>query len=231
MHLRRPLQENVVISNPFLCVSLRESIAMDLMIPLLAENDEEILIFDYILNTSHREYHYLKKKEGVFRLEELDDNYCFTHFRFYKNDIRRLRVLLDIPDNVVLENRVKVSGDEALCILLKRLSYPNRHEKSCLAIALKFTNLVLINRYADLMQFFPRGRSALSGICNAMVRHILRVKVDVLEDLNKPWLSRDNLKLYCQSLYDKGSPYERCFGFLDGTVKAICRPIRNQRQV
>lgn len=100
---------------------------MDFIIPHLAENDEEILIFDYILNSKDRKYHYLKKSAGVFRLDELDDNYCFTHFRFYKDDIRRLRVLLLIPEEIVLETRITVSGEEALCILLKRLSYPNRH--------------------------------------------------------------------------------------------------------
>lgn len=99
---------------------------MDLIIPLLADNDDEIIIFDEILNTPNRQYHLLKKKLGVFRLDDLDDNYCHTHFRFYKRDIRRLIVLFEIPELIILENRVKVSGEEAFCILLKRLAYPNR---------------------------------------------------------------------------------------------------------
>lgn len=99
---------------------------MDLLIPFLAENDEELIIYDYILNTKNRDYHYLVKRPGVFRLEELDDSFCFIHFRFYKADIRRLRFLLNIPENIILKTRCRVAGEEALCILLKRLAYPNR---------------------------------------------------------------------------------------------------------
>lgn len=99
---------------------------MDFLIPLLAENDEELVIFDMILNSKERNYHYLEKRLGVFRLDELDDNFCHTHFRFYKADIRRLKLLFEIPDEIILENRSKVSGEEALCILLRRLAYPNR---------------------------------------------------------------------------------------------------------
>lgn len=99
---------------------------MDFLVPLLSENDEEMIIFDMILNGENRTYHYQKKRAGIFRLDDLDDNFCFVHFRFYKADIRRLRVLFEIPDEIILKNRIKVSGEEALCILLKRLAYPNR---------------------------------------------------------------------------------------------------------
>lgn len=205
-----------------------QSKIMDYIIPLLAENDEEIIIFDEILNTPNRQYHYLKKKDGVFRLDDLDDNYCHTHFRFYKRDIRRLIVLFEIPDRIILKNRVTVSGEEALCILLRRLAYPNRYKRS---LSIRKVLIRSVSRYADLMQFFPRGRSALSGIFNALVKHILIAKGYVLEDLNRPWLSRNHVRRLCLGLYGKGSPYRRCFAFLDGTVKATCRPKYNQRQV
>lgn len=99
---------------------------MDHLIPLLAENDEELILFDAILNTKNRQYHYLDKLPGVFNLDELNDSYCFTHFRFYKADIRRLRVLLNIPDHIVLKTGARLTGEEAFCILLRRLAYPNR---------------------------------------------------------------------------------------------------------
>lgn len=99
---------------------------MDLMAALLADNDEEVVIFDMILNTKDRYYHYLKKRPGVFHLEELGDGYCFTHFRFYKADIRRMRILFEIPEEVILKNGIRVSGEEALCILLRRPAYLNR---------------------------------------------------------------------------------------------------------
>lgn len=81
------------------------------------------------------------------------------------------------------------------------------------------------------MEFFPRGRSALSAIVNAMVEHILQVKGSLLENMNAAWLSRYQIREFCQSLTRKGSPYTRCFGFLDGTIRSNCRPKYNQRQV
>ncbi|KAJ6639283.1 hypothetical protein Bhyg_12026, partial [Pseudolycoriella hygida] len=59
-------------------------------VPLLTEDGEEMIIFDQILAGENRTYHYLDKRPGKFLLEELDDNFCFLHFRFYKSDIRRL---------------------------------------------------------------------------------------------------------------------------------------------
>lgn len=88
-----------------------------------------------------------------------------------------------------------------------------------------------VKRLSDLMQFFPRGISALSVIFNAMIEHILATKGDVLENVNPPWMSRENTKKFCHCLRLKGSPYTRCFGFLDGTVRSKCRPKYNQRQV
>lgn len=101
---------------------------MDLieLIPMLDEKDEDVAIFDYILNTKNRVYHYLDKKEGTFDLESLGESYCYTHFRFYKDDIRALVRLFKIPDWLSLKSRVRVSGEEALCIVLHRLSYPKR---------------------------------------------------------------------------------------------------------
>lgn len=203
---------------------------MDLIIPLLTEDDEEMVIFDMILNDKDRNYHNLKKREGVFRLDELDDNFCFTHFRFSKVDIRRLRVLFEIPEEIILENRIKVSGEEALCILLRRLSYPNRSVKY-FYLMLVFYIHFHVNRYCDLMQFFPRGLSALGLIFNAMVEHILQTKGQVLRNVNAMWLSKYHIREFCQSLTRKGSPYPRCFGFLDGTIRPNCGTKYNQRQV
>lgn len=202
---------------------------MEFLLPYLTEDDEELVILDFILNTKDRKYHYLKRREGHFRLDELEDSFCYVNFRFYKEDIRRLKEVFQIPDEIVLKNRTNVSGEEALCILLRRLAYPNRFVKN------NFTIFVFVlmhfERLSDLMQFFPRGISALSLIVNAMVDHILSAKGDVLESVNPSWMSRENIRVYCRSLRLKGSPYPRCFGFLDGTVRSNCRPVYNQRQV
>lgn len=102
---------------------------MEEIIPLITDDDEELVIFDMILNTKNREYHYLDKKPGVFNLDELTDDFCFTHFRFYKADIKKLRVGLNIPEEIKLKSGAKIGGLCALCVLLKRLAYPNRFLK------------------------------------------------------------------------------------------------------
>ena|SRR5882757_4570184 len=99
-------------------MSLPKSIT-DLM-PLLDDSDiEDILLI------------YSEKAEPIprvskFAFDTMVDSYCFFHFRFYKSDIVKLVRLLQIPNSIVCDNGVKVNGVEAMCITLKRLSYPNR---------------------------------------------------------------------------------------------------------
>lgn len=99
---------------------------LDFLPFLLAENDEELLLFDLILNTKDRTDHYLNRLPGVFDLEALTDSYCFVHFRFYKADIYRLITCFNIPDEITLKTGAVVKGTEAMCILVRRLAYPNR---------------------------------------------------------------------------------------------------------
>lgn len=91
--------------------------------------------------------------------------------------------------------------------------------------------ILLYKRLSDLMELFPRGRSALSAIFNAMVRHIVYVKGHLITNLNQSWLSPVHVQTLCRSLAKKVSPYTRYFGFLDGTIRPTCRTTYNQRQV
>ena len=53
-----------------------------------------------------------------FDLESLSDEKCKAEFRFYKNDIYFLKEALHIPDEVILANRLVISGVEAVSTLL-----------------------------------------------------------------------------------------------------------------
>ncbi len=53
----------------------------------------------------------------------------------------------------------------------------------------------------------------------------------LLTDLNQPWLSQQNLKLFANAIHAKGAALDNCWGFIDGTVRPISRPNRNQRAV
>ena len=50
-----------------------------------------------------------------------------------------------------------------------------------------------------------------------------------LECLEQPFLSPENLSRYADSIHARGAPLQNCFGFIDGTVRKIARPNRNQR--
>ena len=52
---------------------------------------------------------------------------------------------------------------------------------------------------------------------------------DRLNSFNQPWLSQRNLAFYANSMHNAGAPLENCWGFVDGTVRPVCRPSKHQR--
>jgi len=98
---------------------------------------------------------------------------------------------------------------EAFCIFLKRYSYP------C--------------RFSDLVSRFGRPVPELYMMSNAILEHVYVQFNHLLHDFNQPFHSPGLLQEYCQKINDKGAPLENCFGFIDGTVRPICRPGVNQR--
>ena len=63
-----------------------------------------------------------------FELDELTNAQCNAEFRFYKNDIHKLADALQLPDEFVTTyNGLIVESIPALCIYLKRFSYPCRY--------------------------------------------------------------------------------------------------------
>ena len=45
----------------------------------------------------------------------------------------------------------------------------------------------------------------------------------------QPWLSPANLEAFANSIHQSGAALDNCWGFVDGTVRPVCRPGRNQR--
>ena len=68
-------------------------------------------------------------------------SYCH---RFQKDDLERLKLALSLPEKYTCRQGTIATGMEALLILLRRLSYPNR--------------------WCDLVPFFGRSESELSNI-------------------------------------------------------------------
>lgn len=82
----------------------------------------------YYLNTSkNRDFHYWEYDS--FDLDAISEDDAYAEFRFLKNDIKRLGRTLKLPDEIICSFYIdlRIDSVEALCVLLKRLAYPNRY--------------------------------------------------------------------------------------------------------
>ena len=141
----------------------------------------------------------------------ISDAECLAEFRFRKHDLPRLAEVLQIPDSFMCYQRTLSSGMEALCILLRRLSYP------C--------------RFSDIIPRFGRPVPVLSMVSNQVLDYIYDIHGHRITQWNHQVLSQPLLQLYSDTISAQGSALDNCFGFVDGTVRPICRPAEHQRAV
>ena len=175
-------------------------------------NDEEFLFLDDINSSKNPDFPYWSYEKFDFETLTIAD--CWVDLRFRKPDIPHLQEVLRIPEVVRTYNRLRVDGLEALCIFLKRYSAPNR--------------------YLDMVRMFPQLIGELSIISRQILDHIHTEFGHLLNEFNpalNALLQPNKLETYCQAISDKGAALNNCFGFVDGTVRPICRPGKNQRTV
>jgi hypothetical protein len=169
---------------------------------------EFVLLYD--ANTSKKnEFPYWNYER--FDLDEMSNAECKAEFRFFKNDIYKLADVLQLPDNIVTYNGLVVESIPALCIYLKRFAYP------C--------------RYSDMVSYFARPVPQLCIITNHMIDWIYTRWHHLLTRYNHNLLSQPNLMLYADAVHQTGTALDNCWGFIDGTVRPVCRPGVNQRVV
>ena len=132
-----------------------------------------------------------------------------TIFDFIATDIYHLREVMQLPLDVTCNNAVQVNGIEALCIFLMRFAYP------C--------------RFADLVPTFGRPIPQLCMITNEVINFTYQRWGHLLSTLDQPWLSPYNLQLFADAVHSQGAPLANCWGFIDGTVRPVSRPGKNQR--
>lgn len=145
-----------------------------------------------------------------FDLENLTEDECLSEFRFKKADIPRLSRALRIPAVISCHQGTICDGTEGLCMLLKRLCYP------C--------------RYSDMVHLFAKPVPVLCMITNQVLDYIFEVHSHRILQWNHQLLSQANLERFAEVVHRKGSPLDNCFGFVDGTVRPVCRPgTLNQR--
>ena len=146
-----------------------------------------------------------------FNLEAMGEPECRSEFRVAKDDIYTLAEVLGVPATFTCPQRSVCSGIEGLCILLKRTSFP------C--------------RYSDMIYRFGRPVPVLSMITNRVIDFLYDTHAYRLTQWNDTILNPLALQTYADAIHRKGAAFENCFGFVDGTVRPICRPKENQRIV
>lgn len=175
------------------------------------EIDEEEFLAIYEIVTMRRKhpYKHYERIEDVF--DAISPEEFQTEFRFGITELPLLLQALKIPDKFICSNGTVSSGTEGLLILLKRFSYP------C--------------RLSDMIPRFGRSVPELSLILNEVIDFIYTNHGYLLRDLDQPWLNSNHLENFARAVYEKGAALENCWGFVDGTVRPICRPGENQRTV
>ena len=51
----------------------------------------------------------------------------------------------------------------------------------------------------------------------------------LLSTMQQNWLTQRNLEQFAHIVHDRGAPLDNCWGFGDGTLRAVSRPGQNQR--
>ena len=147
---------------------------------------------------------------GKFELDKLDDEYCRRLMRFTKDEIRTLVSALRI-DEISYRTRYKPDPETALCLLLIRLSYPQRI----------FT----------LTQTFHRSEAWISTVYNDVCVHLFQEYKELVAwhpMLNNP----KRLKRYAKAvLRQLDLPYTAIWGFVDGTFRGVCQPQEEQEKI
>jgi hypothetical protein len=148
-----------------------------------------------------------------FDLAEFGSNIreCRETFRFDAEHIVLLAELFGLPQPFRTTNRIVVQREIALSILLWRLRYPSR--------------------LGDGVALFKRSQDQLSRIHNEVVNHLMKRYAAGLRGLDQARLTLELLRQFADAIQAKGAALPDCVGFIDGTVRAICRPGRDQRIV
>ena len=166
------------------------------------------LLFIKIVHDEESVPHTFQKYPRL-HFEDLTEHECKNWFRFKKEDIPVICAALEIPEEVVTVSRHVFPAREALLVLLWRLSYANK--------------------WSYGVKFFGRSSSALSEVTHALLDHITTNFGHLLK-LPAHYSNPATLRRMADAIHAK-SPMCTVAGFIDGTLRRICRPSRFQRAV
>ena len=154
---------------------------------------------------------------AVWSLDNMyTENQCWRAMRFRKSDLPLLKRALRLPDMIRVRSpgeqrrgRHRVfSGMEALVVFLTRLSSSAAWEEH--------------------IEFLGgRSRTSYTEVFFWVLDHIYTNYAHCITDITR-W--SDWAAVFAQAVTDAGGPAPRTAGFIDGTIRIVCRPSRYQRQ-
>lgn len=109
-------------------------------------------------------------------------------------------------NTIIYRDRRSPSEELAFAILLQRLSFPHR--------------------IRDLEVFFGMAYGPISSIFNDVLQHIYKRYKTMLDW--HPSLTHERCSQYA-AIFEQQGGIPGCWACVDGTFRAFCRPIRNQR--
>ena len=125
-------------------------------------------------------------------------------------DLLRLVDALQLPDEIFTRSNYRFDSVEALALTC-----------ACLASA--------CNEF-DLSARYNRSQSSISEVVNEMVALLDDDWGHLLHFNSSHLLSPTNLKYYSDTIYKSGAPLQGVWGFIDCTIRPMCRPSHYQRQ-
>ena len=169
-------------------------------------NEQEFVLLYDCYKSTNPEFPYWNYDR--FELDDKSNDECEAEFRFYREDTYKLAEQLQLPDEITTYNGLVVASVPALCMYLKRFAYP------C--------------RYGDLVYHFARPVPEISIITNHIMDLIYGRWHHLLTRYNHDLLSLPKLLQYAEAIEQAGAALNNCWGFVDGTVRPVCRPNENQ---
>ncbi|KAJ3978446.1 hypothetical protein F5890DRAFT_1422592, partial [Lentinula detonsa] len=129
---------------------------------------------------------------------------CIWRFRFSAPEIFLLVKALDIPDPFRTQGRYCFTAVEALSLLLVR------YRSGC--------------DQFELQTKYDRCQSSLSEVLNELIEYLDERWKHLLDCDRDGVFHPDQLATYADAISARGAPLSNCIGFLDCTIRKICRP-------
>jgi hypothetical protein len=147
----------------------------------------------------------------TFDLSAKEDFWVFENFRMSREHLERTRVLLGIPDIVITSNRDRCPGFLAFLMVLYKLSWPRR--------------------LCDLRDTFGGTKQRNGRIVNEVICFLFRRFYRKMAGIDRDRMNDQYLQELCRVHFVKNQVMENIWGFIDGTVRPCCRPVRFQETV